>query len=285
MTDVAARGVSRSAERWGTALREWAIPERILARAHEPPYGYPTECFRSRAERSAARDPTPTTLHALEALPDGGSVLDVGVGGGATSLPLASHASRITGVDASEDMLDAFRQTTSAIDVEHDTALGTWPDVASSVPPADVVVCGHVLYNVQALEPFVLSLTDHARRRVVVEITGSHPWAWMNDLWMRFHGLARPSGPTSDDAEEVLLSLGFAPRREDRVVEANAQPPSGFQRRADAVALIRRRLCLGPERDGEVRDILGERLAERYGLWSAGPAEQAIVTLWWDPER
>ena len=274
--------MSGAGERWGTALRDWALPEWILDRAPESPYGYPTECFRSRGERSIDRDLTPTTRHALEALPEGGSVLDVGVGGGATSLPLASKASRITGVDASEEMLDAFRRTAASIGpLELVTVLGSWPEVA--VRPADVVVCGHVLYNVQDLEPFVLALTDHARHRVVVEITNRHPWSWMSDLWRRFHDLERPEEPTADDAEAALSELGLQPRRKDRV---STDPGGGFIRAEDAVALTRRRLCLGAERDGEVREALGERLAERDGLWSAGPTEQTLVTFWWDaPQR
>jgi SAM-dependent methyltransferase len=277
--------VRAAAERWGAALHEWAIPERILTRAPESPYGYPTECFRTRAERSMDRDPTPTTLRALEALPAAGTVLDVGVGGGATSLPLARKASRITGVDASQDMLDAFRQTAAAIGVEADTILGAWPDVARDAPTADVVVCGHVLYNVQDLTPFVLAMTHHARRRVVVEITDRHPWSWMNDLWRRFHDLGRPEGPTAEDAQEALRELGLETGRDDRSVPAGAQPPAGFERVTDAVALVRRRLCLPADRDPEIRTALGDRLVERHGLWSAGPAEQTLVTLWWDPER
>ncbi len=57
---------------------------------------------------------------------------------------------------------------------------------------------------------------------------------------------------------------------------------SGFERREDAVALIRRRLCLWPDRDEEVAEAIGDRLVERDGLWSAGPVDQEIVTLWWD---
>ena len=59
----------------------------------------------------------------------------------------------------------------------------------------------------------------------------------------------------------------------------------GFEQREDAVALIRRRLCLGPENDPEIAEALGDRLAEREGLWSAGPPEQILVTLWWDGSR
>jgi hypothetical protein len=146
------------------------------------------------------------------------------------------------------------------------------------VGPADVVVCGHVFYNVQDLVPFVRELTSHARRRVVVELTDRHPWAWMHDLWMRFHELERPDGPTAGDAASVLREAGLEAVREDREEPGTG----GFERREDAVALVRRRLCLRPERDEEVAAALGERLARRDELWSAGPSTQRIATLWWD---
>ena len=270
--------VVNALEHWRSALRSWAIPEEILAAAPESPYGFPTELFRRRAERAAESEPTPTTLRALDALPAGGSVLDVGVGAGSTSLALASRASLIVGVDVSQDMLAAFRETAQAAGVAARTVHGIWPDVASEVEPADVVVCGHVFYNVQDLEPFVHQLTAHARRRVVVELTGHHPLAWMNDLWQRFHTLDRPAGPTADDAERALLELGLDPGR----ARLEAPGSGGFDRREDAVALVRRRLCLPPDRDAEIAEALGGRLAERDGLWSAGPIVQAVETLWWD---
>jgi len=77
----------------------------------------------------------------------------------------------------------------------------------------------------------------------------------------------------------VLRELGTRATREDRVDTGTS---GGFEQRADAVALIRRRLCLPPDRDPEVVQALGDRLAERDGLWTAGPLEQRIVTLWWD---
>ncbi|HXF35789.1 MAG TPA: methyltransferase domain-containing protein [Actinomycetota bacterium] len=266
-------------ERWAEELRGWAIPEEILAAAPEPPYGFPAEPFRRRAEAARRADPSPTALRALEALPEGGTVLDVGCGAGATSLPLARRAGRIVGVDASPEMLERFREQAAEAGVPAEAVQGTWPDVAHRVEAADVVVCGHVLYNVQDLAPFVDALGDRVRRRVVCEITERHPWAWMAGLWLRFHGLPRPAGPTADDAEAALRELGIDVRREDHLLPPT---PAGFERKEDAVALIRRRLCLGLERDPEVEKALGEWLREREGLWSAGPDRQVVVTLWWD---
>ena len=315
-------------QRWRRELAGWAIPDEILAAAPESPWGFPRELFRSRAERMPA-EPSATTRVALDALGTGGDVLDVGVGGGATSLPLAAVATRITGVDESAEMLAEFLASAREAGVQAGTVEGRWPEAGPDAPTAEVVVCGHVLYNTGELEPFVRALDAHARRRVVVEITSTHPLVWMGDLWRRFHGLERPAGPSADLAVEAVGELGIAVRRgaRDRVApdlpagaglrldhprlleltrervrhdaaervgrpagsellgredEARVPRSGGFERRDDAIAFIRRRLCLPADRDGELAEALGGRLVERDGLWAAGPLEHRIVTMWWD---
>ena len=263
---------------WRDALESWAVPEPILQAAPESPWSFPVELFARRAEAAMTRDPTPSTVRALQALPEGGTVLDVGVGGGAAALPLASRASLLVGVDSSEEMLSSFRSAAVGVDVR--TVLGRWPEVAAEVEPADVVVCHHVLYNAPDLVPFATALTDRARARIVVEITRSHPLSAMNDLWLTFHGLRRPDRPTADDAERVVRAMGLEVRREDHVRRSSG---AGFARREDAVAFIRRRLCLPADRDPDVEQALGDRLVEHEGVWTSSAVEQPLVTLWWDP--
>ena len=270
-----------TADRWREQLAAWAIPEAILANAPESPWGFATECFRRRGEAAPDPAPTPTTRRALEALPEGGTVIDIGVGGGATSLPLAGRAGSIVGIDAQADMLDGFLANAAAAGVEARGVTGTWPDAAAEVEPADVVVAGHVLYNVPAIEPFARALDAYARRRVVLELTAKHPLDWMRDLWLRFHDLERPVGPTAEDARAVLGGLGFAVEREERVV-AGERVSGGFGRREDAIHSIRKRLCLPADRDAEIADALGDRLREFDGVWDVGPVERTVVTLWWD---
>ncbi len=273
--------MSTALERWRHELEARAIPETILAAAPESPWGFPAEAFRRRAAFASVLAPTPTTSCAQAALPDGGTVLDVGVGGGATSLPLAARASMITGVDEQGDMLAAFEGGARDLGVRTGVVLGRWPDVEDDAPHADVVLSGHTLYNVQDLEPFVRAIDAHARRRVVFELMGRHPLGWMEDLWTRFHGIRIADAPDVGLAEAAVRELGFVPQRQDRI--ATEDPSAGgFDDRAGALAFARRRLCLTPDRDEELAEALGDRLQERNGLWSAGPPSRTFVTLWWD---
>jgi SAM-dependent methyltransferase len=242
---------------WRDAMREWAIPDAILSAAPESPWGFPVELFRSRAELATPGDLTFANRRARDALPKGGTVLDVGAGAGAASLPLRERCSLIVGVDSSRDQLAEFRR--QAI--------------------VDVVVCNHVAYNVADLAPFALALTSRARRRVVMEITNRHPTAWMADLWWRFHALPRPVRPDADDVVAVIRGLGLKVRRHAAISPRRA---GGFERREDAVAWIRRRLCLDAARDADVTAALGNRLVHDGVFWSVRPPIEPVVTLWWD---
>jgi SAM-dependent methyltransferase len=264
-------------ERWRADLEAWAIPEEILARAPENPWSFPVGLFRARADHARTRQPTPSNLEALRWLPEGGTVLDVGAGGGAASLPLAGRAGRIVAVDESAGMIEAFLAAAAAIGVDAEAVCGRWPDLAARVEPADVVVCNDVLYNVQDLAPFALALGDHARRRVVVQLTERHPLVQTGQLWRRFHGLDRPSGPSVDDAVEALAELRLTVERRDWTT-ADA---GSFERFDDQVAFTRRRLCLSPDRDPEVAEALRPLTVRDAAGYRMGPLQRPVSTLSW----
>lgn len=259
-----------AAQRWARQLAAWAIPDHILRAAPESPWGFPPELFSAPEPGEAPH--TPSRRVSLDALGDGGSVLDVGAGGGAASLALVPPANHVTAVDQSEAMLRQFAASAERLGVAHREVAGRWPDVAAGVEPADVVVCHHVLYNVADLAPFVAALTDHARRRVVVEISTEHPQVAHNELWERFHGLPPRFGPTVDDALAVLGAVGI-----DAAWERFERPPRQPARDFGVVVpFLRRRLCLPPEREPEVAAFVEHTgdllLGEVAALWWPGTA-------------
>ncbi len=256
--------MASASSRWAEALQAWAIPPEILAKAPESPWGFPSRLF-AAPEVSAS---TPSRDRALQALPQGGSVLDVGVGAGAASLGLVPPAARLVGVDESVDMLARFTAAASRLGLAVRTVRASWPAGADEAGRADVVVCHHVLYNAADLVPFVRALTSAARRRVVVELTAEHPQAALNPLWLHFHGLERPTGPNVQDVVAVLEEIGILPE-----VERFSQPSQRAEvDRGEHVAFARRRLCLPADRDPEVDSLLPE---------NAGLPRRELACLWW----
>ena len=261
--------MSRASVAWTEALASWAIPPEIIAQAPEDPWAYPVEHFVRAAEEGLVRETT-SLRRALEALPVGGTVLDVGCGAGAASLPLAPPASALTGVDQSEEMLHAFAGRAASLGVAHEEIHGRWPDVSEQILGAvDVVVCHHVLYNVPDLGRFAEALTRHAQRRVVIEMTAEHPRAWESPLWRELHRIERPLRPTADDAVEVLSDLGFSVS----IDRWNRAPSFSAAGRDELVSMIRVDLCLSADRDAEIARVLEAH---------PPPRERGIVTLWWD---
>ncbi|MDP9393238.1 MAG: class I SAM-dependent methyltransferase [Actinomycetota bacterium] len=153
--------------------------------------------------------PSRSTLVAAEALAGGGTVLDVGCGGGAAAFALVPPATEVVGTDRQEDMLRLFATTAAERGIPALTVHGSWPDIVDAVPEADVVVCHNVLYNAPDLLGFVSALSARARRRVVIEITERHPQVTRAPLWRHFWGLDRPSGPDALLAAEALREAGF----------------------------------------------------------------------------
>jgi hypothetical protein len=256
-----------AATRWKDALASWAIPDSILAQARDDPWALPVALFETKQP-----DISPSHRRALESLPAGATVLDVGAGRCAMSLPLRPPAQRIVAVDSTPAMLED-----SPADV---TILGRWPDVASQAGRASVVVCGHVLYNVADLMPFLSALNDAAERRVVVEITRSHPRnrALERELWRHFWNLERPQGPTLEDAVAVMRQGGIEPN----VERWESEQRGGFHSLKELVSWMRRTVCLDPGREDEVRAIVLQHAIERDGQWRLSPEPRALATLWWD---
>lgn len=254
-------------ERWRDDLAAWAIPPEILATAPESPWIHPVEMFTVTAEVPDS----PSHRRAREALPEGGTVLDVGCGGGRAALALVPPAGRVVGVDQQEAMLERFAEAARARGVDCATVLGDWPEAAPRTPSADVVVCHHVVYNVADLEPFVRALAMHATRRVVLELPTTHPLSHMAPLWRAFWDLERPTGPTAEDCLTVLREAGIDASMQTWVDDTfSARARLSPEQQAH---FMRIRLCLPADRESDVAAFL-ERAGE--------PPARESATIWWD---
>ncbi len=255
-------------------MADWAIPTEILGSAPRRPFVFTPEIFAAPEpgtfERSLSNRRAAEALEA-EQMNRGGSVLDVGCGGGAAAFAVAPPATEVIGTDRQPDMLELFAATAAEREIPCRVHAGSWPEVADAVPDADVVVCHNVLYNVTDIGAFVTALDARARRRVVIEITPKHPQDRRRMLWRHFWNLERPHEPTAATAVEAIAEAGFDP-----VVEESRLPedPRAARRREFEGAQWCRNLCLPPEREPEVTALVADV-----------PFPRERVTIWWDTDR
>ncbi len=248
---------------WADSLAKWAIPQEILDKATTTPWIHPPELF----ALPEVIEPTISHSRAQEALPVGGSVLDVGCGGGIATFAL-TDASHVIGVDHQSEMLEMFAANAKNRGLRCQTFEGFWPQVASEAPIADVVVCHHVVYNVAEIGPFLKALDSHARKRVVIEMPTHHPLSNLSPAWMHFWKLDRPTTPDAQDLLDVLKEIGIAAHVDYWV--GKMRDRSDLDRDSE---FMRVRLCLPPERLGEVREYL---------MQNPLPRQREIATIWWD---
>lgn len=257
---------STAAGRWAAGLARWRIPDEVATAP--PPQGFPVQRFADIADLSVTLD-SPSRRIATAVLPEGGSVLDVGCGAGAGSLPLVPPAGEVIGVDVEVGMLDAFVPRVRRRGAAVTAVLAPWPEAARHVPTVDVVVSHHLVYAVADLAAFAHTLTRRARRRVVLHCGVRHPLTWTGPFWQAIHGIERPDGPDLAAAAAVLTEAGI----EVTVERSSQHDPLPPEPLAQQLAFLRRRLRIGPDRDDELRRLLAAH---------PRPQRRDDATLWWD---
>ncbi len=241
------------ASRWSRELREWAIPEDLLAAAPESPWSFDPRAFAPVYDGSLN--------HTQEAIVDlldrspSRSVLDVGAGAGACVLPIGSSIQSLLALDRDAAMLETLALESESIpQMLVETRVGDFFELQPALELYDVVTSQNVIYNVDDLFGFLGGLIAHAKEGVVLEMTLYHPHYGLNLLWRQFHQLERPSTPSAVEAVEALIMMGMTPKVVFGAGVRRASDP------ATQVISTRRRLCLTPREDVAIQAALEEGL-------------------------
>jgi hypothetical protein len=112
-----------------------------------------------------------------------------------------------------------------------------------------------------------------------VETAQRHPLTELNPFWRRFHGIARPDGPTADDLLAALRSLDIQPW----VSRWRRPPEAEYASFADLVDVVRRRLCLPRDAAARVDAALRESGVDPARPPDLGSSGRDLVMLAWEP--
>ncbi|CAN5291009.1 class I SAM-dependent methyltransferase [soil metagenome] len=268
--------MTAASDGWRAELEAWELPPELLATATESPYKFPQRLWQRRGEKGLAIGAsTPTTEIVAELAGQAGSVLDIGAGTGRTSFPLVQRGHPVTMVEPNPAMLASLRglATERAVEIVE----GRWPEVENEVARHEVALSGHVIYDVPQIVPFLRAMERKAVAGVVIEATPSHPWTHLRDLYLEFHQLDRPAGPTVDDLMTVVSDLGRAPE-----LERWRRPSDMVYESLDQIVEVTgRRLVLPESRWPELEQRLRPAIVGKPGALQLGPLEREIATVWW----
>ena len=201
------------------------------------------------------------------------SVIDVGAGGGRIAIPLARRCRLVTALEPSPAMRSQMESSLLELAVKNvEIVPGTWE--AAEIPPADHVVCSHVMYTTSPILPFLEKLHDHARKRVTVMLRERPPQANFHELFERLFGEKRVALPAMPEFRGLLESLGIEydlHRLEDR-------PHGEYRDAATALTRSTRRLFLNPGSPN------AERLADMLPS-CLEPNGDGVRFRWAQPQR
>ena len=267
-----------------SAIETWGEMVRVEHEQSDRMRGMrPTDHWRRYAHQFKA-DPHRTDDVLVERLRarllPGDSLLDVGAGGGRLALPLALTCRSVTAVEPSPSMCAVLRETADEANIDVNVVGAGW--LEATVAPGDVVLCSHVVYVVQDIEPFVRKLDRHARRLVLMVMFQSAPQSQLYGLWEQVHGEPRHPLPTLPQFRPVLNELEIA----YQVDELPGDRPFGFASEQEAREIIAQRLYVAPdsEAEGRLAKALDESLREEDGVWrvkDSQPLQPCIVS--WTP--
>jgi SAM-dependent methyltransferase len=265
-----------AASHWRDQLEAWALPDELLRTAEESPYGWSQSLWKRRSAVAGSMEPPETVRIVSNLMPENGTLLDIGVGRGRASLPIAEGRFRLIGVDENAEMLAGFLEDARLRSMHVETYEGRWPDISSDLPVVDVAMAANVAYNVADIVPFIQAMLDHARVAAVLEITDRHPWAHLAPLYRQVHGLDRPDGPTTEDLVAVIFEMEGT---EPEVHHWERQGQVWYESWDELLDHYGRRLVVPKSERAALRPILEPLVIEQGGQLRVGNTQTTLSTV------
>ena len=210
------------------------------------------------------------------------TLLDVGGGAGRFALPLALRCQHVTVVEPSASMGESLRQLAAEADIPNVTVVAKrWED--TQLAPADIVLCAHVIYTIEDIQPFVAKLVQHARTRVLMPTYMRPPMSRFDPFWPWVYGEAKHQPPGAAEFMQALWEMDIYPH-----LEMFAPLPfRAFRTWERALETLRQRLFVTPEtaQDARLQEAMQQLLIETpdgYAIQGAQPGRLALIS--WEPE-
>jgi len=203
------------------------------------------------------------------------TVLEIGAGTGAFTIPLARQVKEVTVVEPSAEMCKYLRSKAEGL-ANICIVNKRWEDVDfEKIGWHDMALGAHSLYSIVDIDTALKKMASAAKRQLCF-IIGASPVSFYEDTWQRFkENKYRPS-PSFIHLYHVLYQLGLFANVE-MVQTARNQVYLNLEQ---AVKRWQSRLHLGPEMEDELRVYLMSCLKEKKGpLYRKEEGKSAVISV------
>jgi SAM-dependent methyltransferase len=219
------------------------------------------------------------TLDALAPLlVDCRSVLDVGAGVGALTIPLAKSVERVTALEPSPSMQEELRTNVARHGLDNVACIaGSWG--RAEVHPHDLILVANVGPIFDDLLGFVAAATPLARRAIalVQNVGPGTEKFYLGELYPLLFGREYP--PRADYLRSVTLLHSIGVYADVRIIGYDFDQP--FEDLQEAVDFWKEQMRLeDPEREEELARFLRAKL-RRAGSRLVAPLPKQSAVLWW----
>lgn len=217
-------------------------------------------------------------MHLMKVIGSGKTVLDVGGGAGRFALPLALCSSSVTVVEPSDSMIEGLREVAAETGIENVSVVQSdWED--AKVEPADFVLCSHVVYGVNDIEPFLKKLTESAIKKVLILTFTHSPISRFSPFWKPVHEEDRINLPGMIEMLPALWEMNIYP-------DVHMFPlgkSRGFDDKEKALDALRSRIYVAPDspKDERLKAAIDDLLIETeegFTIKGVEPTGLALVS-------
>jgi SAM-dependent methyltransferase len=217
-------------------------------------------------------------LSMLKADPNS-TVIDIGAGTGGWAVPMARHASKVTALEPSSEMIKVMRENLEQEGTGNvEIIQGSWPETETE--PHDYSLCAHAMYGVADLPAFVKAMSSVTRKTCLMLLRAPAHDGTMAQAALRIWGQPYDS-PNFQIAYAAMLQMGLYPHV--LMGKADQWDPWTNASFEEAMAETRRRFKVPfpSEHDAFLDELLKSRLTYRDGrcVW---PSEVRSALIYWD---